>query len=122
MRKVNTLALVLSFLFASNSSFAGKTCAELKEAIDANIYGNGVRGYALELLPSAEAELELSADSGAKVVGSCGGGTQKLVYWRDGKSSTVTPTSSESEPEAQTMSQIEKSKSPYSTLEILIAQ
>ncbi|KXU36895.1 hypothetical protein AXE65_04440 [Ventosimonas gracilis] len=77
--------LILISLLISSTVWAGASCEELKEQIDANIYGNGVRGYLLEILSSQEAELELNKDSGAKIVGSCGAGKQKIVYWRDNK-------------------------------------
>jgi len=85
MRNIVIVGCALIGLLASSSLWAAKSCEELKQEIAANISGNGVVGYDLLILPNAQAQLELNAGHGAKVIGSCGGGTQKIVYWRDGK-------------------------------------
>jgi len=54
-------------------AFAAKSCDELKTEIEAKIKGHGVASYALDVLPNADVKDE-------KVVGSCEGGTKKIVY------------------------------------------
>lgn len=50
-----------------------KPCEELKEEIAAKVRKNGVKHFTLTIVPNAEAK-------GQEVVGSCDGGTKKIVY------------------------------------------
>ena len=52
-----------------------KSCEELKSEIAAKIEANGVKNYTLEIVAS-------DAASDGKVVGTCEGGTKKIVYTR----------------------------------------
>lgn len=52
-----------------------KPCEELKAEIAAKIEANGVASYQLEIVP-AEQETDW------KVVGTCDGGTKKIIYLR----------------------------------------
>jgi hypothetical protein len=52
-----------------------KPCEELKAEIAAKIEANGVTNYQLEIIP-------VDQESDWKVVGSCNGGTMKIVYRR----------------------------------------
>jgi hypothetical protein len=52
-----------------------KPCEELKTEIDAKIRKNGVDKFALEIVES-------KAQADGKVVGTCEGGTKKIVYKR----------------------------------------
>jgi len=85
MSKVGTTRIrwILVSLFFSNSIWAATPCTELKEKINTNIYSKGIHDYNLQILPAAAASTELVSASGrVKVVGSCAGGTKKIVYWR----------------------------------------
>lgn len=52
-----------------------KPCEELKAEIAAKIEANGVSAYQLEIIP-------IDQESDWKVVGTCDGGTMKIVYRR----------------------------------------
>ncbi|MES2887338.1 MAG: DUF1161 domain-containing protein [Pseudomonadota bacterium] len=67
-------AIVLSAL-SSSAVAAGKTCEELKADIEAGLKAKGVTVFALQVVDNQAAE-------GLKVVGSCGGGTKKIIYMR----------------------------------------
>jgi|GEM_PF-448484 len=121
MRNIIKAGLILTALFISTPLWAAKSCEALKEQIDANIYGNGVRGYLLEILPSEEAELELNKGNGAKIVGSCGGGgKQKIVYWRNGKPATAFNKQAQAVQTPEHQSAVEPSQRP--TLDVLLAK
>lgn len=69
------LVVLAVLAFAATPALARKDCEELKSEIDAKIKANGVQAYTLEIMPK-----EQQADG--KVVGSCDGGTKKIVYKR----------------------------------------
>jgi hypothetical protein len=73
--KVPVLILALSVV--STAALAGKTCDDLKAEIAAKIDANHVSGYTLEIVATDQA-------GERKVVGSCEGGTKKIVYQRQG--------------------------------------
>lgn len=52
-----------------------KGCEELKAEIEAKIQANGVKAFTLEVVAADQVKDE-------KVVGSCDGGTKKIVYKR----------------------------------------
>jgi len=52
-------------------------CEAFKERLAASIEGNGVRGYALEVVPSGS-----PAPLGARSLGTCDGGAYTVLYWR----------------------------------------
>ena len=64
---------------ASTPALAGKSCDELKAEIAAKIEKKGVKAYTLEVVKKGE-------EGDRRVVGTCGGGTQVIVYKR-GKAS-----------------------------------
>ena len=71
------LATAILFSLCTVPAFAaGKDCNELKMEIAAKIEANGVKSYDLNIVKSDE----VKADD--KVVGSCEGGTKKIVYVR----------------------------------------
>jgi hypothetical protein len=70
-----TMLLVLGSLPAFAQEVA-KSCDELKTEIAAKIEANGVKSYDLTITKNDEVKTE------DKVVGSCGGGTMKIVYLR----------------------------------------
>jgi len=71
------IAVVATLLIASPALAQVKPCDELKSEIDAKIKANGVEVFSLEIVRNAD----VKAGEG-KVVGSCDGGTQKIVYKR----------------------------------------
>lgn len=73
MRKV---ALVIVAALAATPSFAQvKDCTELKAEIDAKISANGVENFTTTVVDKDAAE-------DGKVVGTCDGGSKKIVYKR----------------------------------------
>jgi hypothetical protein len=75
------LVIVAALLFASASAFAqaAKPCEELKAEIAKKLDAKGVKVYSLEIV-AKDADTDKQAD--AKVVGTCEGGTKKIVYSR----------------------------------------
>ncbi|MED5500683.1 MAG: DUF1161 domain-containing protein [Pseudomonadota bacterium] len=63
-------------------------CERLKGQIDQTIRDNGARHFLLEIVDNAQVESDIVKEgerfAGAEVVGSCDGGTRKVVYSRDG--------------------------------------
>ncbi len=56
------------------SAFAEiKSCDELRSAIDAGLQAKGISGYTLDIVPRGQA-------TGKKVVGTCEGGSKKIIY------------------------------------------
>ena len=76
MRKLLLATVVL--LLAAPAYGAGKPCDELKSEIDAKLKEKKVEGYTLEVVAAADVKDE-------KVVGTCEGGTKKIVYTREKK-------------------------------------
>lgn len=77
MGKLIVAAVVLGMgMVSSGSALAQrKACEELKAEIDAKIRKNGVEKFTLDIVDEA-----VQADG--KVVGTCDGGTKKIVYKR----------------------------------------
>ncbi len=70
--------LVFAFLLlasASGYALAQKPCEELKSEIAKKLDANNVKSYSLDIVDKAK-EVE------GKVVGTCEGGTKKIVYSR----------------------------------------
>lgn len=74
MRISTCCALALTTLVAAHAH-AAKPCEELKAEIAAKIDAKGVKAYTLEIVTNAEVGERI-------VVGSCDGGTKKIVYTR----------------------------------------
>lgn len=72
-----TLAILLGVL-SSTALAAPKPCEELKQEIEVKIQAAGVASYTLEIVPNDEAQ------DPNMVVGSCDGGTKKIIYQRNG--------------------------------------
>ena len=69
-------AAVLAGLMISGPALAQrKDCEELKGEIEAKIKKNGVEKFTLDVL-------DKDAQADGKVVGTCDGGTKKIVYKR----------------------------------------
>jgi hypothetical protein len=77
MGKLIVAALVAVAITSSPAFAQGmrKDCTELKGEIDAKIKKNGVEKFSLDIV-DADAQAE------GKVVGTCDGGTKKIVYKR----------------------------------------
>ncbi len=67
-----TLAVALAAGVAA-PAWAAKSCDELKSEISAKLDGKKVTGYTLEVVAADQA-------GDKKVVGSCEGGSKKIVY------------------------------------------
>ncbi|MNN64389.1 hypothetical protein D3C81_1798280 [compost metagenome] len=63
---------------ATPSWAATKPCEELKAEIEAKIQAAGVTSYTLEIVPNAEVKDQ------NMVVGSCEGGSKKIIYQKNG--------------------------------------
>jgi hypothetical protein len=72
------LAAAVLILSAAAPALARKPCDELKSEIDAKLQAKGVKNYTLEIV-AAEQTKDLKE---GKIVGSCDGGTKKIVYKR----------------------------------------
>ena len=72
---MKNLVIAAALLMIATPAFGMKSCDELKSEIDAKIKANGVKSYTLEIVPSDKVKDE-------KVVGSCEGGTKKIIYKR----------------------------------------
>ena len=71
-----TMAAVAAAVLAASPAWAQrKDCNELKGEIEAKIKNNGVEKFTLDILDK-DAPVE------GKVVGTCDGGTKKIVYKR----------------------------------------
>ena len=71
------IAIVASLLLASPALAQRKDCEELKTEIETKIKNNGVTTFTLTIVDKDAAE-------DGKVVGTCDGGTKKIVYKRGG--------------------------------------
>jgi hypothetical protein len=73
------LALLMVLPVSQGVSFAQrKDCEELKKEIAAKLDEKGVKNYTLTIVANAEVK-DTDKD---KVVGSCDGGTKKILYTR----------------------------------------
>ena len=72
---MKSLLLLLAALTTHGLVWAAKPCEELKSEIAAKIEANGVKAYTLDIVDNDKV-------GDKKVVGSCNGGTQKIVYER----------------------------------------
>ena len=68
---------VLASLLAPAAQAAPKPCEELKAEIEAKIQANKVSSYTLEIVPNAE------VSDPNMIVGSCEGGTKKIIYQKN---------------------------------------
>jgi Protein of unknown function (DUF1161) len=75
MRVWLTLAAVLSVPACSFAQGVAKPCEELKSEIAAKLDAKGVKSYSLEIVAKDQ-------DAEGKAVGSCEGGTKKIMYRR----------------------------------------
>jgi hypothetical protein len=71
------IAVVSLLLIASPALAQRKACEELKAEIEAKIKANGVPAFTLDIVDSDQVK-----EGDGQVVGSCDGGTKKIVYKR----------------------------------------
>jgi hypothetical protein len=76
MKKLFALSCTALLVVSSPVFAAGKPCEELKSEIAAKLDEKKVTGYTLEVV-----EADKAGDK--KVVGSCEGGTKKIVYSKE---------------------------------------
>jgi len=76
MKIVRPLFVATLFAVALPAS-ARKSCEELQTEIDARIKANGVPAYTLSTIDAAD-----EAGAEGKIVGSCDGGSKRIVYVR----------------------------------------
>ena len=74
MKSLMTIA-VLGFMSMAAYAQGGKPCDDLKAEIGKKIEANGVKTYSLEIVAK-----DKETDADAKVVGTCEGGSKKIVY------------------------------------------
>ena len=75
MRVWLTLAAVL-FVSTCAHAQAAKPCDDLKSEIAAKLDAKGVKSYSLDIVPKDQ-------NAEGKVVGTCEGGTKKIMYRRN---------------------------------------
>jgi hypothetical protein len=71
--KMIVAAVVVGMAVSGPALAQRKDCGELKGEIEAKIKKNGVEKFSLDVL-------EKDAQADGKVVGTCDGGTKKIVY------------------------------------------
>ncbi len=75
---MKSLAAVVAFMLVASPAFAQrKACEELKAEIEAKIKANGVPAFTLDIVANDQVK-----EGDGQVVGSCDGGTKKIVYKR----------------------------------------
>ena len=86
------VASIAVLLFASTLVYAEgpKPCEELKSEIAKKLDANGAKAYMLDIVAKDK-------DAEGKVVGSCGGGTMKIVYIKSA-AATKAPATTKSKP------------------------
>jgi hypothetical protein len=73
MKKALLVSAVLFFALPAHAAI--KPCEELKEEIAAKIESKGVPAYTLKIVP-------INAEEDGRVVGTCDGQTNKIIYIR----------------------------------------
>ena len=76
MVKLIAAAVVVGLVISGPALAQRKDCGELKSEIEEKIKKNGVEKFSLEVV-------DADKQSDGKVVGTCDGGTKKIVYKRD---------------------------------------
>jgi outer membrane lipoprotein-sorting protein len=75
MKPCLILAAAAAFLPVCAHAQAAKPCEELRSEIAAKLDAKGVQSYSLDVVAKEQ-------DAEGKVVGTCDGGTRKIVYHR----------------------------------------
>ena len=76
MKTTYSLLILAALISFSTASHARKPCEELKQEISAKLDAKGVRQFSLDVVAADAADTR-------KTVGTCDGGTQRIVYRRD---------------------------------------
>ncbi|HXV12210.1 MAG TPA: DUF1161 domain-containing protein [Burkholderiales bacterium] len=76
MRTLIAIIALTAAVAAAPAYAQRKPCEELKEEIAVKVRKNGVQHFTLTIVPNAEVK------DGQHVVGSCDGGTRKIIYER----------------------------------------
>jgi hypothetical protein len=76
MTRLIAAAVVVGMAISGPALAQRKDCGELKGEIEAKIKKNGVEKFTLEVV-------EADKQAEGKVVGTCDGGSKKIVYKRD---------------------------------------
>jgi hypothetical protein len=84
MRACLAIAAVLFVPTLSYAQGAGKPCEELKSEIAKKLDDKGVKGYSLEIVAKDQ-------DAAGKVVGTCEGGSKKIVYGKTAATPVAAP-------------------------------
>jgi hypothetical protein len=82
MKLIAAIAVLLFVCMAAHAQ-AAKPCEELKDEITKKLDAKGVKGYTLEIVAKDK-------DAEGKIVGTCDGGTKKILYNRT-PAPTATP-------------------------------
>jgi Protein of unknown function (DUF1161) len=72
---MKSLWIAASLMLVVSPALAAKSCEELKTEIEAKLKDKGVKAHTLKIVPKESVKEE-------KVVGTCDGGTKKIVYTR----------------------------------------
>ena len=72
---IATSILAISMLALAGTASAKVSCEDVKAKIEAKLQGKGVKAYTLTVVPKDE-------NSDLRVVGTCEGGTKKILYKR----------------------------------------
>lgn len=70
-----------------------KSCDELKSEIAAKLDAKGVKSYTLDIVAKDQDVTD------GKTVGTCGGGTKKIIYRRGASAAAETPAKDEKKPD-----------------------
>lgn len=81
MKTVLTLLAIALFL-STGSAWARKPCEELRQEIAAGLDAKGVRNYSLNVVAK-------DSDDARKTVGTCNGGSERIVYERAQSAATA---------------------------------
>lgn len=76
MKPCLIIAVALFVPVTARAQSVAKPCEELKSEIAAKLDAKGVKSYTLDIVDKDKEVTE------GKVVGTCGGGTKKIVYQR----------------------------------------
>ena len=85
MRQFLIPVLLVSVALLSSSVTAKESCESLKTKIEAKLAGKGVKAYSLTMISPEDAkgiDTEKVDAKGRRVVASCDGGKQKILYQR----------------------------------------
>ena len=72
--------LTLCSLAQAHAATMFKPCTELKAEIEAKIEAHGVQSFEVTIISNEDVENSVTVDG--KIVGSCEGGTKKILYTR----------------------------------------